>query len=970
MKYSFVIPTYNNKILLKNTLEALNYQPGFGHYEVIVVDDGSSDDTYEYIKGTARNYKLRYYYLERCRESCRSRTRNYGWKNAKGDIIAFIDSDIIVKTDYLFELERCFSISEDIVVIGNRLLLNDKTDLRDIMNCDIFEKYRFDSGNLDILEFRYLIFQFLSFNAASINRPWMQVYSCNMAVPKKLLEKIGGFDENFKGWGVEDIEFGYSMFKKGVKIVINSKLEVLHQSHGIRNDLVIKKENIERYNQNIEYFLSKYPEALGMPREKAYKYLRGEETEEKPENPNLRYIGIDFKEKKNLKCLKKLVLSSMKKRNLVVVVNDYVENTDLDIWLQLLKCNVNSAARYFPMSKKIEIETAVEYLKNEKERQRRAEDLKNGNSPLQEMFGNGWERRIIGKTDPVPQREHFRYDWVKKNFAGKKILEIGCSSGYGTKYLNGIEGLDYLGIDYDKAVIDLAVKEFGEPGRIRFENHDVHEYVEYMDKNNMRYDTIIALEILEHIPDGLAISQKLKKYCDNLLISMPYNERKGYWGLYHLIHGIKESDLYDFHIVFLYDDGTISDRPGGSESDLMLALWKKHDFTKIKVKIYAGLVCPRRSLDYKKLERYFNMNGCKIAEKPEEATHIILVTCGFIDRNIRESFELINVLIKYKGKLIVAGCLYNIVKERLTDLFKGDILTTRHIERIDELFPDFPYKWGNIPDVNSTHNYEEIIGLIGNRKEMIEEFFYDRNKFEDREHNFLIRIGEGCNFNCTYCSHKNAIGRLHSKGIDECIKEFKTGYRLGYRLFRITSMDIGSYGTDINLTFPILLNRMLSEAEDIQFVLEDINPVWLYKYEKDLLPVIERKKIKMIQLPSQSGSTEILKKMHRWHDVGKLIKILKSIKKVDPGILLATEIIAGFPTETSADFRDTMKFLKRAQIGFSYIYPYFENENIESFKIKPKCDKKIIDRRLEEAKNFCRKNLISYSIMLNRKKDK
>ena len=81
MKYSIIIPTFNNKILLNNTLEVLNSQKTSKKYEVIVVDYGSSDNTYEYIKETPKNYNFKYFYLNRCEKSSRARTRNHGWRN-------------------------------------------------------------------------------------------------------------------------------------------------------------------------------------------------------------------------------------------------------------------------------------------------------------------------------------------------------------------------------------------------------------------------------------------------------------------------------------------------------------------------------------------------------------------------------------------------------------------------------------------------------------------------------------------------------------------------------------------------------------------------------------------------------------------------------------------------------------------------------------------------------------------------
>ena len=82
MKYSFVMPVYNNKFLLKNALESFNYLKNYNHvdYEVIIVDDGSDDNPFDYITGINKNYNMRYLLLERSEKSCRARTRNHGWK--------------------------------------------------------------------------------------------------------------------------------------------------------------------------------------------------------------------------------------------------------------------------------------------------------------------------------------------------------------------------------------------------------------------------------------------------------------------------------------------------------------------------------------------------------------------------------------------------------------------------------------------------------------------------------------------------------------------------------------------------------------------------------------------------------------------------------------------------------------------------------------------------------------------------
>lgn len=271
MKYSFVIPTHNNCDLLKNVLEALNCQTGYGpaDYEVLVVDDGSTDGTGAAIQGIARNYTLRYFYLERCADSCRSRTRNTGWRQAQGEIVVFIDADILVNRNYLAELDRCFAFGKNLAVIGNRLMLEEPVTREEVVSGAVFARNRFAPERMMRLEARYFLYWKASYNFNAIMCPWMQVYSCNLAVPRQWLVKVGGFDENFKHWGMEDLELGYALYREQVQIVIDSKLEVLHQNHGDRNDLVIRPEYLAGYEQNIHYFLEKHPQVLIRPNKHA-----------------------------------------------------------------------------------------------------------------------------------------------------------------------------------------------------------------------------------------------------------------------------------------------------------------------------------------------------------------------------------------------------------------------------------------------------------------------------------------------------------------------------------------------------------------------------------------------------------------------------------------------------------------------------------------------------------------------------
>lgn len=347
VRYSFVIPTYNKKERLRRTLEALNHLEGYSpdEYEAIVVDDGSAGDVFNAIRGVNRNYRLNYLYLDRCEDSCRSRSRNYGIDAARGKYIVFIDDDVVVDSCHLQELDRCYRLSENLVIIGTIIdcpaHLVDNRDMKEV------REMAFKGSGTHMLELRHLTFQSLSYNLASQRYPWMMTVTCNLSVPKKLLMGIGGFDENFKKWGYEDLELGFRLYRKGAHCLVNPRLEAMHQSH-------LKSPEGEN---NYSYFVEKCGEVFSkIPPVKLLSLYTLHTDLPGRLKPFRRYQGnitgkqvLDFKEEGELGAVKNKIREGCEEKGCEMIVNDYVETTDLDLWIQMLDIE-DAVISYYPHS--------------------------------------------------------------------------------------------------------------------------------------------------------------------------------------------------------------------------------------------------------------------------------------------------------------------------------------------------------------------------------------------------------------------------------------------------------------------------------------------------------------------------------------------------------------------------------------------------------------------------------------------
>jgi len=186
---------------------------------------------------------------------------------------------------------------------------------------------------------------------------------------------------------------------------------------------------------------------------------------------------------------------------------------------------------------------------------------------LKWKLSNNYERAVFFKDDPVFPRETQRYEWAAQNVLPGSVLEIGCSTGYGYQFLNSEA---YMGLDYDPIIIDVAKKQ-NWSDNATFYHADINTF------DLGRYSTIIAFEVVEHLDNGLEIVEKLKSHCKRLLITVPHNEPKGFWGEHHKLHGLTEKDFPGFKFAYISHDGNISDVmqevTPANPSNLMICRW-------------------------------------------------------------------------------------------------------------------------------------------------------------------------------------------------------------------------------------------------------------------------------------------------------------------------------------------------------------------------------------------------------------
>lgn len=355
---------------------------------------------------------------------------------------------------------------------------------------------------------------------------------------------------------------------------------------------------------------------------------------------------------------------------------------------------------------------------------------------------------------------------------------------------------------------------------------------------------------------------------------------------------------------------------------------------------FVSLGCDKNLVDSEKMLALLLKHNIVITDDAQEAEVIIINTCGFIRDAKEESIETILEMAEMKTKghchtLIVTGC-----------------LAQRYTEEIPKEIPE-------VDAVVGTTAYDRILEAVQkNSKEthlcLMRDLDYLPQGLTDRvrtssPHISYLKIAEGCNKRCTYCSIPSMRGNYRSVPMEELLDEAEKLAASGTKELLVIAQETTVYGVDLygEKKLPELLHR-LCRIPGIQWLRvlycypEEITDELLFTIQK------EKKICHYLDLPIQHCNDEILHKMGRKTDKASLVHIIEKIRGIVPDMALRTTLISGFPGETEQQHRECVEFVAAQGFDRLGVFPYSDEEGTPAAEWEGQIPEEIRQNRADE----------------------
>jgi ribosomal protein S12 methylthiotransferase len=335
-----------------------------------------------------------------------------------------------------------------------------------------------------------------------------------------------------------------------------------------------------------------------------------------------------------------------------------------------------------------------------------------------------------------------------------------------------------------------------------------------------------------------------------------------------------------------------------------------------------SLGCAKNLVDSEVMLGTLLRDGLQLTQKSEDADILLVNTCGFIEGAKQESIDTILKAIQHRdtGKckaVIVAGC-----------------LAQRYPKDLQKEIPEVDAFIG----LNEVPRISEIVREIMDKKsaglywsgpaKFVPDFSAPRFRLTP-SHFAYIKIAEGCNHPCTFCSIPRIRGKHRSRQPDDVLAEVKSLVAGGVREINLISQDTTFYGKDLDsrrALLPVLLRSIQQISGDFWVRLLYTHPA---HWTDELIATIAAcdKVCRYVDIPLQHISDKMLETMRRETSGEYIRDLIRRIRAGIPGVAIRTAFIVGHPGETDADFDELLDFIKAARFERLGVFAYSQEDH-------------------------------------------
>ncbi len=356
---------------------------------------------------------------------------------------------------------------------------------------------------------------------------------------------------------------------------------------------------------------------------------------------------------------------------------------------------------------------------------------------------------------------------------------------------------------------------------------------------------------------------------------------------------------------------------------------------------FISLGCPKNVVDTERMLAEIAQSGYVIVSEPADADVIVINTCGFIEPARLEAFEAITQALSWKKtgpvrKVIVAGCLVQRMGAELLAEYP-DIDALVGLGRRDEI----------AIVISRTLESDKPNTYLGHTDAYLPN---DRVRLRTGPaHWAYLRISEGCDHGCSFCTIPSIRGRFRSKPLQQVLDEARELVDSGAIELNIIAQDITSYGRDLKIKHG--LARLLTNLQSLPH-LSWIRLMYLYPtgITSQLIDTVVAadKVVHYFDIPIQHINDHILKDMHRPDTRKKICQIIDKLRERLADVALRTTLIVGFPGETDLQFTELLDFVRDVKFDALGCFKYYAESGTPAAQMPNQVPDDVKDQRVHE----------------------